>query len=75
MHASRLNERGVARDRHDTRGGDAVDAEVAQTNATLADVKSCGPGIPTLMPSCLGDDPRDDGGQKARCTEESTYKC
>jgi hypothetical protein len=52
-----------------------VDAEVAQTNATLADVKSCGPGIPTLMPSCLGDDPRDDGGQKARCTEESTYKC
>jgi hypothetical protein len=29
MHASRLDERGVARDRHDTRGGDAMDVWVA----------------------------------------------
>ncbi|WP_316197096.1 hypothetical protein, partial [Bradyrhizobium sp. SZCCHNS3053] len=43
-----------------------------ETNAARADVKSCGSGIPTLMLSCLGDDPSDDGGQKARCTEKST---
>jgi hypothetical protein len=52
---SRLNERGVARDRHDTRGGEAVDVLVrsasdARTNDADADVKSCGPGIPVLMP-------------------------
>jgi hypothetical protein len=33
-----------------------------ETNAIEADVKSCGPGIPTLMPSCSGDDPSGDGG-------------
>jgi hypothetical protein len=37
-------------------------------------VKSCGPGIPTLMLSRADDDQRDDGGQQARCTEEITYK-
>jgi len=42
------------------------------TNAIEADVKSCGPGIPTLMLSCPGDEPSGDGGQKARCTEEIT---
>jgi hypothetical protein len=56
-----------------------MDAMVSQraisssTNGTLRTAKSCGPGIPTLMPSYV-DDQRGDGGQKARCTEEITYK-
>src|SRR3954469_11421008 len=37
-------------------------------------MKSCGPGIPTLMLSRADDDQCDDGGQQARCTEEITYK-
>ena len=36
-------------------------------------VKSCVPGIPTLMPSRADDDQCDDGGQQAGCTEEITY--
>jgi hypothetical protein len=46
-----------------------------KTNATEADVKSCGPGIPTLMPSATRASALSrHGGQKARCTEEITYK-
>jgi len=44
------------------------------TTDELRTVKSCGPGIPTLMLSRADDDQCDDGGQQARCTEEITYK-
>ena len=49
-----------------------MDVGLRETNAKLADVKSCGPGTPTLVSSCSGADPGGDGGQKARCTEEIT---
>jgi hypothetical protein len=55
VHHSRIPPRseGRTRGRHDTRGGVAVDvlarsACVARTNDADADVKSCGPGAPTL---------------------------
>jgi hypothetical protein len=51
-----------------------MDVWLAADECGPADVKSCGPGIPTLMPSRSGEDPSGDGGQKARCTEEITYK-
>jgi len=44
-----------------------------RTNDMARTAKSYGPGIPTLMPS-RADDRRGDGGQKARRTEEITYK-
>ena len=50
-----------------------MDVGLRETNAKLADVKSCGPDTPTLVLTC--DDAnasRRDGGQKARCAEEST---
>ena len=42
----------------------------------LRTAKSCGPGIPTLMPNLRVTLARraGDGGQKARRTGESTYK-
>jgi hypothetical protein len=49
--------RGVARDRHDTRGGDAVGMSVlqrdfiARTNNIDVPVKSCGSGLPVLRSS------------------------
>jgi hypothetical protein len=54
---SRLDAEGVSRSsRHVRRGcggrfGDAHDSFV-QTNGADADAKSCGPGLPTLRPSC-----------------------
>src|SRR5262245_34545940 len=42
-------EEGRTRDRHDTRGGTAVDADALQRRtAFLRTAKSCGPGAPTL---------------------------
>ena len=44
-----------------------------ETNAELADVKSCGPGAPMLVSSCPGADPGGDQvARKTRCTEEIT---
>ena len=40
-------------------------ADVARTNDLLRTAKSCGPGIPVLMPSLADDDLRSDGGKKA----------
>jgi hypothetical protein len=50
-----------------------MDVGLRETNAKLADVKSCGPDTPTLVSRAtrLGALLRH-GGQKARCTEEST---
>ena len=51
--------RGVARDRHDTRGGEAMAAEVPQRGETcaderqLADVKSQRPGTPMLVSALM----------------------
>src|SRR3954454_20930193 len=51
-----VSRRGAFRDRHGTRGGDAVDvrrrsAGLARTNDASRTVKSCGPGAPELAPS------------------------
>ena len=67
MSASRLTERGVARDRHDTRGGDAVGRERAQ-HSLYADERSLADGEiawswrPDAGAKFRGDDPVDDGG-------------
>jgi len=37
--------------RHDTWKRDAMDAERQLTSAAMRTAKSCGPGIPVLMPS------------------------
>jgi hypothetical protein len=37
----------------------------ARTNGSDAPAKSCGPGIPVLMPSFADDDLRGDGGKRA----------
>ncbi len=49
MPPSRLEQRDVARDRHDTWGGDAMDVVLASDEREPADVKSCGPGTPMLV--------------------------
>ncbi len=82
LRPSRLNERGVARDRHDTRGGDAVAARVRASSRehaderSLADVKSQRPDTPMLVLRSRGRSRRraDHGGQKARRTRETAYK-
>jgi hypothetical protein len=49
--------RGVARDRHDTRGGEAVavrcrSMRIAHADERcITDAKSCGPGLPVLRPA------------------------
>src|ERR1700744_1646994 len=61
--------RGAYRDRHDTRGGMRWTRRVAALESADerhgADVKSCGPGIPVLMPSLRCDERVGDGGKKA----------
>ena len=72
---------GRTRGRHDMRGGDAVAVLelqrdlIAPTNNIDTDVKSCGPGIPVLMPSrsrCLRVVPTT--GARQPVPEEITYK-
>src|SRR4029077_7443325 len=48
-------------------GRDGVSAQsLCGRLISLRTAKSCGPGIPTLMPSWRDDDLADDGGKKAR---------
>jgi hypothetical protein len=51
-----------------------VDALERATSASVRTAKSCVPGIPTLMPSFAGHDPRGDGG-KNPVPGEITHKC
>jgi hypothetical protein len=45
------------------------------TNGSVRTVKSCGPDTPTLVSRTMRQGALSRyGGQKARCTEESTYK-
>jgi len=73
--------RGVARDRHDTRGGEAMAAKCRSVSFGCADerhdvdVKSQRADTPMLVSSRDGADvPCGDGGQQARCTRQTAYK-
>src|SRR5689334_4710320 len=71
--------RGVARDRHDTRGGDVVDVKPRSMLAhaderCVTDVKSCGPGIPVLMPRATRVARCRDIGAIKPVPRESAYK-
>src|SRR5689334_15249056 len=65
--------RGAFRDRHERGRRDAMAVSARQTSASMRTAKSCRPD-PATLGSSLARRTRGDGGQKARRTEEPTYK-
>jgi len=70
---SRARQRGALRGRHEVLARDAMAALHQLTSDARRTAKSCGPDLPTLRSSLVWR-ARGDGGQKARRTEETTYK-
>ena len=80
VRASRTPWRGALRDRHERWVRDAMDAAASAPNllrgrlTPARTAKSCGPGAPTLAPSCAVTSRSDDGGNQARSPRRARRK-